>query len=54
MSISRSMQTRSHAEAAAFDFDVVTDMPPRRPQATAEPQPAPKAAPPAVPSEAAE
>jgi hypothetical protein len=52
---SRSMQNLTRAIAAAFDFDVVTDAPVRRPLAAPEPKEAvPQAAPRGTPSEAAE
>jgi hypothetical protein len=52
---SRSTQTLTRAIAAAFDFDVVTDTPMRRPLAAQESKESdPKAAQREAPSEAAE
>ncbi len=53
--MTRSTQTLARVAAAAFDFDVVTDAPPRRPAATPEAkgsQPDPKSSSPATVSEA--
>jgi hypothetical protein len=36
MSISRSMQPRSPMSATGFDFDVVSDVPPRQPRPAPE------------------